>query len=334
MTERKHTFKLSDESLNRYGFWVLTSGLLLDSFKKNPVMLYDHEKWGVLPIGRWTNIRIENKVLMADAEFDMDDEYAAKIAGKVEKGFLRGCSIGFNITEKSEDKKFLKPGQTRPTVVKAEVMEASITAFPGNKNALKLSCNGRQIQLHAGTPDEEIDKLLKPVNIFKMDKIKTMLGLSAGATEEQVETALQNLIDEKTELSAKAKTANDKIAELTGKDAKRNGEMEKIKSERKLALETIGKLTGGINDENREKVNKLADADFDLALSFIGAEKTEKKEEKKEAPLRMSDVIAALNNLGTGANGKTEETPDFAKMSYGERIAWQLSQRHQQEETK
>ena len=33
---------LSDSSLNRYGFRVLTSGMLIEAFKKNPVMLYMH----------------------------------------------------------------------------------------------------------------------------------------------------------------------------------------------------------------------------------------------------------------------------------------------------
>ena len=33
---------LSDSSLNRYGYRVLTAGLLLEAFIDNPVMLYGH----------------------------------------------------------------------------------------------------------------------------------------------------------------------------------------------------------------------------------------------------------------------------------------------------
>ena len=35
-------FLISDESTNSYGFAVLTSGINLERFKKNPVMYYNH----------------------------------------------------------------------------------------------------------------------------------------------------------------------------------------------------------------------------------------------------------------------------------------------------
>ena len=33
---------LSDSSLNCYGYRVLTSGMSIEAFKKNPIMLYMH----------------------------------------------------------------------------------------------------------------------------------------------------------------------------------------------------------------------------------------------------------------------------------------------------
>lgn len=41
---KKKTFVLSDESVNSYGFRVLTDGIALDNFKKNPVMLWNHTR--------------------------------------------------------------------------------------------------------------------------------------------------------------------------------------------------------------------------------------------------------------------------------------------------
>ncbi len=309
----KHTFKLSDESLNHYGFWILTKGLVLDSFRENPVMLYDHESLGVLPIGRWTNIRVEDKVLMADAEFDMEDEFAFKIANKVENGFLKGCSIRFNIIETSEDKKFVKQGQIRPTVVKAEVTEASITALPGNKNALKLSYAGKHVELNRNTADIEINKILKPIEKMNTNKIKTMLNLSADATSVQVEKALQEILAEKTALLAKETESKSVI--------------EKLKADRFKSLEIIGELSGGFKDADLEKIQKLADFDFELALSFVY-----KKEEGKKttSELRISEIINALNS-----SGKNEPKPqvDFSNMTYGEKIAFKLSQKHKKQST-
>lgn len=50
-----HTFVVSDESPNSYGFVVLTEGIDTAQFERNPVMLYMHERSRV--VGRWENIR-------------------------------------------------------------------------------------------------------------------------------------------------------------------------------------------------------------------------------------------------------------------------------------
>ena len=48
---------LSDSSLNRYGFRVLTSGMLIEAFKKNPVMLYMHFRDEGSHLGRFKSYR-------------------------------------------------------------------------------------------------------------------------------------------------------------------------------------------------------------------------------------------------------------------------------------
>ncbi|MCQ5209246.1 hypothetical protein NE467_25500, partial [Bacteroides thetaiotaomicron] len=63
---RQKRIILSDSSLSRYGYGVLTSGMLLEAFKKNPVMLYMHFRdeaspiWGdTKAIGHWEHIQLE-----------------------------------------------------------------------------------------------------------------------------------------------------------------------------------------------------------------------------------------------------------------------------------
>lgn len=54
-----YTFLLSDETINSYGTRVLTAGIRLENFLKNPIMLWNHTRaWSdkedqILPIGRW-----------------------------------------------------------------------------------------------------------------------------------------------------------------------------------------------------------------------------------------------------------------------------------------
>ena len=131
------TFILTDESVNCYGYRVLTSGAELDRFRQNPVMLYSHDNH-LLPIGTWQNLRVEGTRLLADAAFDLDDPFAAEVARKVEAGILRCCSIGFDIIEVSDDQSLLLPGQTQGTVTRWQLLECSLCAIGANPAAMKL----------------------------------------------------------------------------------------------------------------------------------------------------------------------------------------------------
>ena len=124
------TFVLSDESVNSYGFVVLTEGIDTSAFERNPVMLYMHNRDGNV-IGRWENIRKDGKRLLGDAVFDDSTELAATVKKQVEKGFLRSVSIGIEQIATEE----LNGVQT---VTKCRLIEASIVDIPSNENAVKL----------------------------------------------------------------------------------------------------------------------------------------------------------------------------------------------------
>ncbi|MFK2242008.1 hypothetical protein ACIXOC_04750 [Bacteroides fragilis] len=102
---------LSDSSLNRYGYRVLTAGLLLEAFIDNPVMLYGHFRDEGSPlwcdykaIGYWDDIKIEDDVLSAIPVFDKVDDLSKTIAAKYEAGTLRAASIGIRILATSSEK--------------------------------------------------------------------------------------------------------------------------------------------------------------------------------------------------------------------------------------
>lgn len=124
------TFVLSDESVNSYGFVVLTEGIDTSAFERNPVMLYMHNRDGNV-IGRWENIRKDGKRLLGDAVFDDSTELAATVKKQVKKGFLRSVSIGIEQIATEE----LNGVQT---VTKCRLIEVSIVDIPSNENAVKL----------------------------------------------------------------------------------------------------------------------------------------------------------------------------------------------------
>ena len=139
------TFVLYDDHRpNADGTRIHLSGLHLERFKKNPVMLYMHYRAatpqekpdGSEVIGRWNNIRIQDNQLLAEAVFDENDAFAQKIARKVADGFLKGASIGIEVHRSSEAKQDKLPGQKSSTIVESTLLEASIVDIPQNENAL------------------------------------------------------------------------------------------------------------------------------------------------------------------------------------------------------
>lgn len=138
-------FVLTDDTLNSYGFRVLTSGIRLDRFKKNPVMLWMHfrdegcQRWGESkPIGHWDDIEVEEDRVTAVPYFDLTDDLSKLICAKVEEGTINATSIGMTIIATSKDEKLLVPGQTRETVTESELIEASFVDIPANANAVRL----------------------------------------------------------------------------------------------------------------------------------------------------------------------------------------------------
>lgn len=190
------TFILNDENVNRYGYRVLTSGIDLTNFLKNPIALFMHQRatW-TLPIGKWTNVRKEGSKLLADIEFDEQDEFAMDIKRKVEQDIFNACSMGFDPKETSS--LGIMDGQTLETVTKCELLEASIVDIPGNGNAVKLD-----FHLAEGKDIDNLIPKLKNLNHFNMKNLISILALTLTATESDIEAKVQGLVDENKNLKA------------------------------------------------------------------------------------------------------------------------------------
>lgn len=226
----------TDEALNSYGFWVLTSGIDMSRFDKNPIMLFNHHRtlYGrndeILPIGKWQNYGIDKDgVMSGEPVFDTKDPFAAKIAEKVEGGFLSACSIGIRILEMSEDAKYLKPGQQRPTVTRCELREVSVVDIPANPNAAGIVLydeNDQVISLSDGGDLGPL-RLINNQNSNQMFKqIALKLGLPEAATEADVLAKLDanaqeiaTLKSERDKAQADLKEYEDKAKEARQKEA-------------------------------------------------------------------------------------------------------------------
>lgn len=262
-------FICSDESLNAYGYRVLTAGIDLTDFLKNPIALWNHNRAfrgieeEVLPIGVWKDPKKEGGKLVMTFVPDEEDEFAQKIGRKVAKGFLRACSIGLEPIEWSDDPRHLLPGQTRSTVTKCKLKEVSIVDLPANKNAVALySGDGMVITLSEGN-----DCPIPLLNLNdKMEPLKTIglaLGLGESVTESQITNLFKKQEGEITSLKAE-------IATL------KTQEVERRKGEIKTLLDDATN-ENRIDGTQRASFEKLFEADYDSAKNLLSALAPKKK---------------------------------------------------------
>lgn len=195
---------LSDSSVNCYGYRVLTEGLNLEAFKKNPVMLYMHFHdegspiWGnYKAIGHWEDIQINGDELSAIPIFDKVDDLSKEVAAKYEAGTFSAASIGMQIIATSANKELLLPGQTRETVTEALLMEASIVDIPANRNAVRLYDRSTSALLAAGIDTKCVPELPKPkLNVMNFKSSWKDLGAFLKIADDKADTtelSLENM---------------------------------------------------------------------------------------------------------------------------------------------
>lgn len=240
---------ISTSGLNSYGSRVLTEGIDLAQYKRNPIILWMHRRcWegDSMPIGRMTNIRTDGDLLIGTPEFDMNDEFAKKIAQKWDKDFLRMASAGIEIKEVSVEPSMLVSGQTRPTITKSKLLEVSIVDIGANDDALRLMKGGKVLTLASGEECDVLPLLAKPAepatkvaqerqndnnntinnNENMNEKINLALGLSKDATEAEALAAIVGLQSkakevETLQLAAITSAVNVAIAEKRITEANR-----------------------------------------------------------------------------------------------------------------
>ncbi|MBS7234064.1 HK97 family phage prohead protease [Flavobacterium psychroterrae] len=302
-------FVFNDQTLaNSYGFRILTSGISLKRFKKNPMMLNDHWNSTRNVLGKWINVKVENDLLLGEPVFDLEDEDAAKVSRKVEQDFIKSCSMG--ITFNREDLKIIGD---ELIMTKCELYECSIVAVPSNANSIRLYADG-------GEPlkDEEVKQLclsLQPIEgeiqILKlnpnndMKKITLSLALLTALSfdktipevdVEAVEAAVLSLSKDNTQMKAKL---------LALETEKENAAT--------LAIETMVSLAiteGRIPATKKEDFVKLASADFELAKSTLSS-----------IPAKVTLGDKTIVAVGTGVSTKEE----FQKLSLDAQLAFKAS---------
>jgi len=156
-------FIASTATPDRMGDIIEQSGWVLDNYKKNPVILWQHRSSE--PIGRANNIQVTERGLEVQIEFMPEDvnPTAARIEKMVKEGFLNAVSVGFDPIEYTER----DTDSWSYHFTKQELLEISIVTVPANAEALVV----------ARSFDPNPEDFLQPVNSSISPRRKNLLGL-------------------------------------------------------------------------------------------------------------------------------------------------------------
>jgi len=245
-------FCLTDNTVNVYGYRLLTEGCLLDRFTP-AIGLLMHNRDGGIAV-KWEKFRVDGDKLYAKPV--VNTSRFPSLAEEIENGFYSGASVGKIVAlELSDDPSLMIDGQTGPTVTKWFPREVSIVDIPGNYSALA--------QLY-----DESDNVLRDLSdkTFKnndMNKLVltvgqlTLLNLKDDATDSMVDIALRDLADK----AKRTETAEKELADL--KAATLTSEVKNILSAgmatHRLSKELAGKLEKDYAG-NPEGLKSLVDA--------------------------------------------------------------------------
>lgn len=308
-------FIFNDETIeNTYGFSILTEGIDLTRFSKNPIMLSDHwnSNWNV--IGKWHDVKKDATLLTGLPDFDTEDSDTAKVAGKVERGYINACSMGIIF-----DRENLTVIGGKVILTKCELVEVSIVPVPSNANAVRL--------MHAdGKPMEEkeiqelslsvIPGIKNPELNLKIDNMKKII-LSIGAVMalgfkdqptdgldvSEVEAKILGLSGEVKSLTEKNNALE--LAAQTAKDAE--AAAAKLRVETKVALAiTKGQIIASQKDE-MVNLGLASETALDTLISAM--------------PEKKNFSVGVTTPSGDGS-AEVKSLDDFEKLSHEAKLAF------------
>ena len=295
--------RITNDSLNSYGTRVLTAGMNVEQYQRNPVLLYMHERGNV--IGYVKDLKVEDGEVTGELMFDEASELSTRCKKQYEFGSLKMVSAGLDILETSEDPELLVQGQTSPTVTKSKLFEVSLVDIGANDDAIVLQKDGKKITL--GKDSECPLPMLKQM---EQKQYALQLGLPETATDAEITAKLNELNAAKQEnerLQKEKETLT--LASITAVVEKAVGE-KRIATDKKDEFINLGKEIG------QEKLERIISAmSPQMKLSAVIGHQGGAPTQQPATYKKLSDVPSA--ELLTLRKEQPEEYKRLYKEEYG-----------------
>lgn len=184
-------FLITDDSVNSYGFRLLTAGYQRSEFERNPIGYFMHLRDGGV-LCRWEDIEVKGDKVFGKPVINMSHPRAQQTIDEIENGFLNAASVGHLVLlEWTDEPALMLPNQKGPTVTKWFNRECSLVDVPGNFNALKLyDSDDNEINLADFT--KSTIPQMKKLEITADQLAK--LNLKAESTESDLSQAINDLV--------------------------------------------------------------------------------------------------------------------------------------------
>jgi hypothetical protein len=194
INDTEHSIKsvVSTEGVDSDGDVVVQKGLDWSRFRKNPVVLFQHDPF--MPIGKslWQTVdggRVVAKTMFAASGL------GEEIFDLYKQGILKGWSIGMaydtvkrrRVTPEDVRKNAKLEG-AQCVIESAQILEYSAASIPANEDALSLAFKGGAYKKVAGYLDYNRHRIERPVTVKVIGMRQPM---TAAAVNEMIDKALR-----------------------------------------------------------------------------------------------------------------------------------------------
>lgn len=163
----QYTFVASDETPDRYGDVVRVSGWQLANYKRNPIVLFQHQNSS--PVGISTKVWVQGTALMATIKLAAPgtSAFIDTLRSLLAQGIVKAVSVGFMPLASPNYLRDKDQQVTGLEFVSQELYEISLVSVPANPAALQEAK-----ALHI--PENHIQRVFapRPVDAFVQGRLR------------------------------------------------------------------------------------------------------------------------------------------------------------------
>ena len=236
-----HRIVIAANERSRNGDELNLRGVAFKNYLKNPVVLWAHDRFGGIPIGKTLEIDHDDQgKIVVDFQFNSDDEFAARVENAWNGGFIRAASIRYLPTKVVEVRG--NGGEVeRLRVEESELLEWSLVPIPADPDSVRAAARELNLpeEIFRGfetTPYED-----SPQTGVNQEGVPSQLRTPLAVTTASIDQLVERVEAlEKKVFPPSTEEHEHEPQETTGPDVFRDPVLEAVGSELAVIMQMIG----------------------------------------------------------------------------------------------